>query len=55
MPLAELRGQPVEDPRGGNGRLPLLPTLLPAVGARAALPGADVGSLGYPPRVLQEW
>ena len=55
MPLAVLRGQQVEDPRGRDGRLPLVQTLLPADGARAALPGADVGGLGHPPRVLQEW
>ena len=54
MPLAVLRGQQVEDPRGGDGRLPLVPALLPADGARAAPPGADVGGLGHPPRVLQE-
>ena len=54
MPLAVLRGQQVEDPRGGDGRLPLVPALLPADGARAAPPGVDVGGLGHPPRVLQE-
>ena len=54
-PFAVLRGQQVEDPRGGDGRLPLVPTLLPADGALAALPGADLGGLGHPPRVLQEW
>ena len=55
MPFAVLRGQQVEDPGGGDGRLPLLPPLLPADGTRAALPRADVGLLGHPPRLLQKW
>ena len=55
LPLAVLGGQRVEDPGGGDGRLSLLPPLLPADGARAALPRADVGVLGHPPRLLQKW
>ena len=54
-PLAVFRGQRVADARRGDGGVPLVQALLPAHGAGAALRGADVGCLGHPPRVLQEW